>query len=271
MKVKIAIAQLSITPGELKTNCEKIAKYFARAAKHKCDFICLPEECWVGPGYDEDSPNEVAKFVKTEVAQLCKKYRIYCVAGTVMEVDAKSALLHNVCYLFDKNGRVVGSYAKRHPVPGSESSSPGNKHTVLETEFGLVGIQICRDILYPEVTSTMANMGAKIIFSPAFWSKYSTAYASSLKKYHHNDELVAIKYLVPARSFENEVFFVFTNAAKHFKTTKREDYLLGYSQICSPFVGPMKVIKHNREKLLISEIELDEVQEMRSSWRIRKH
>ena len=271
MKVKIAIAQFEIVPGNMHANHAKIAKYFARAARQMCDFIVLPEECWAGPGYDESKTNEVADFAKSETAKLCKKYKMYCVAGTVIETSINGKKHLNTSYLFGRKGEIIGSYAKRHPVPGYESSTPGKNHQVFTTEFGLVGIQICRDILYPEVTSTIANMGAKIIFSPSFWSKYSTAYTSSEHKYHHNDELVAIKYLVPARSFENEVIFVFADAAKRFKNEKREDVLLGYSQVCSPFVGPIAQLRHNREKLLVVNIDTEAVQDMRTSWRIRGH
>lgn len=105
-------------------------------------------------------------------------------------------------------------------------------------------------------------MGARIIFSPAFWSKFSTDFSSVIDKYHTNDELQAIKYLVPARSIENEVIFVFANAAEQFHVDARKDTLLGYTQICQPFAGPIELYAHNKEKLMIQTIETEIVDEM---------
>lgn len=274
MKVKIAAAQMIITPESLQENYLHIKDLFEKSAKEQCDFLVLPEECWVGLGYTENTKNEVADFVKDRVSQLCKKYQIYCIAGTVIEEVKESSgehHIHNISYVFDIKGKILGYYAKRHPVPATEKDrKPGETHKVFDTEFGKIGVQICRDILYPETTKVMADMGAKIIFSPAFWSKFSTAYPSSLK-YHHIDELQMIKYLVPARALENEVIFVFCNAAGTYKIPERSDTLLGYTQICEPFIGPLEVLRHNHDQLLIKTVDTKMVDEMRLGWKSRGH
>jgi len=53
MNIKIAAVQMEITPWDLQANYEKIKQYFALAEKNKCNFICFPEECWVGLGYTQ--------------------------------------------------------------------------------------------------------------------------------------------------------------------------------------------------------------------------
>ena len=264
---------MEIIPHDLHANYQKILSAFKVAAKRKCNFLVLPEECWVGPGFDNKKNKEVAKFVKEKCSTLCKKYSIYCVAGSLRETDAKTGKIHNTSYLFDSRGNVVGSYSKMHLVPPKEEDviTPGLTHKVFDTEFGKVGIQICRDILYPEVTHTLANIGAKIIFSPAFWSEFSSEYKSSIKDYHANDELQMIKYLAPARALENEVIFVFVNAAGHFVTPERQDTLLGYSQTCEPFIGLSQILRNNKEQLHIFTVNTDSVDEMRSGWQIRGH
>ncbi|MGI8419277.1 MAG: carbon-nitrogen hydrolase family protein [Candidatus Levyibacteriota bacterium] len=216
MKVKIAAAQIAITPFDLSANLEKIKAAFMHASKKRCNFLCLPEECWAGVEYQEKRTNEVADFMKNHTARLTKQYGIYCIAGTVIEEikERDTKHLHNVSYIFNPTGTIIGRYAKRHLVPSTEKERiPGESHQIIDTEFGRIGVQICRDILYPEATQITANLGAKIIFSPAFWGKFSTTYPTSLS-FHHIDELQMIKYLVPARALENEVFFVFCNAAE---------------------------------------------------------
>lgn len=275
MKVKIAAVQMEIIPWNLQANYEKIEGYFVLAEKHKCNFICFPEECWVGPHYTETKENEVADFVKDRVSRLSKKYNIYTIAGSFVEHhkhDGGAKHNHNFSYLFGKNGELIGRYAKRHPVPSLEHTiDPGSYHRVFDTEFGKVGIQICRDILYSETTKITANLGAQIIFSPAFWFEYTSAWDETVpnKKYHANTELRAIKYLVPARAIENEIIMIFVNAAGRFRSSLEQFTLLGHTQIAQPYSGPTSVFKHNREQILIKTIDTSVIEQARIGWRIR--
>lgn len=272
MIVKIAAAQMTIVPSDLKKNYENIEGICKQAAQYGCNFLCLPEDCWVGPGYIEKYENEVADFVKDKVAHLTKKYHLYCIAGTVIEREEDHPHVHSYSYLFGPQGNIIGRYAKRHLVPNVEKSTiSGSVHRVFDTEFGKVGIQICRDILYPEATKVMADMGAKIIFSPSFWSKFSTLYPSTTHDFHVIDELQMIKYLVPARALENEVIMVFTNAAGCYEINNRRDTLLGYTQICQPFTGPIEILRNNKEQLLIHTIDTSVVDLCRKGWKIRGH
>lgn len=272
MKIKIAAAQMEIVPYDFKRNSEKIELFMGHASARKANFICLPECCWVGPDYVDKSTNETAEKVKERVPKLCRKYNLYCIAGTVLEKHDHPQHTHYFSYLISPEGKIIGRYAKRHLVPDVEINiTPGEPHRTFETEYGKIGIQICRDILYPETTQVMANLGAKIIFSPAFWSKFSTQFPSSLKDFHANDELQTIKYTVPSRALENEVIFVFANAAGTYETPKRRDVLLGYTQICQPFAGPTECLRHNKEKLLITNIDTDTVDIARKGWKIRAH
>jgi len=275
MKIKIAAVQMEIIPWNLQANYEKIKQYFIVAENHKCNFICFPEECWVGLKYTEKRENEVADFVKDRVSKLAKHHNLHVVAGSFVEHHTHDRIAkhsHNFCYLFGPKGEVMGRYAKRHPVPSLEQEiTAGHSHRVFDTEYGKIGIQICRDILYPETTKITANLGAKIIFSPAFWFKYTSAWdeTASNKKYHANSELRAIKYLVPARAIENEVIVAFVNAAGEFKSPLQQFTLLGYTQIAQPFSGPIKVFKHNREKILLQTIDTSVIEQARIGWRIR--
>ena len=248
MKVKIAVAQIRIKHQDIQANVRKITRAFERAGRNNCDFLVLPEECWTGLNYVESYENEASNVMKKTASRLAKQHNIYCVAGTVVEkvYDAHGHHKHNICYVFDRRGDIIGRYAKRHLAPGETGRKPGEGHTLIDTEFGKIGLQICRDVLYPEVSSTTANLGAKIIISPAFWSKFSSLYSNTIGM-GALDEHQIIKHLVPARALENEVFFIFCNAAGEYKDDSRKDILLGHSQICEPFVGPTKVAKHNRQ------------------------
>lgn len=275
MKILIAAYQMKIVPFNLKANLNKIEEAAKKASKRKANFLVLPEKCWSGILYQEKYKNEVAEFVKEHTSKLSKRFGLYIIAGSCNEIKTELGIEpHNISYLFNPHGEIAGFYAKRHLYKEEVEGGvvPGKTHKVFETEFGKIGIQICRDVLYPEATKVMGDMGAKIIFSPAFWSKFSSGYNTSLnRKYHANDEVQTIKYLVPARALENELIFVFANAAGSYITDHSKDVLLGYTQICQTFTGPLEVYKHNHEKLMIQTVNTEIIDTMRKTWQIRGH
>lgn len=273
MKTVIAAYQMKIIPFNLTKNLGKIEGAAKKASRKKSNFLVLPENCWSGILYQEKYKNEVAEFVKEHTSKLSKRYGLYIIAGSCHEIKEElGSEPHNISYLFTPQGKIAGYYAKRHLYKGEthDGLMPGKSHKVFDTEFGKIGIQICRDVLYPEATKVMGDMGAQIVFSPAFWSKFSSEYNPSInRKYHVNDEVQTIKYLVPARAIENELIFVFANAAGSYNTDHSRDILLGYTQICQPFNGPVEIYRHNHEKLMIQVVDTEVVDTMRTTWQIR--
>ncbi|NTU70088.1 carbon-nitrogen hydrolase family protein, partial [bacterium] len=229
---------------------------------------------WTGPNVKKEEADKLALMAKKQASRIAKKYAFYFIAGTVVEHlnERRGNHLYNVCYVFDPKGKIIGHYDKRHPVPNLEKElTPGPTHKIIKTRFGNIGLQICRDILYSETTKTTADMGAKIIFSPTFWSRSSNVFRSSLKKYHHNDEVMPIKYIPIARSIENEAIFVLVNAGGKYKFNNRHDIMLGYTQINEPFIGQLDIFNNNKEKLMVHTVETETVDEMRKGWKIRGH
>lgn len=185
MKITIAAYQMRISPFNLKKNLENIEKAAKKSAERKANFFVIPEKCWSGPFYKETYKNEVAEFVMEHATRISKKYGFYFIAGSLHQIKHELGdHVHNISYLFGPQGEEIGWYAKRHLFKGEVTGRviPGKSHKVFDTEFGKVGIQICRDVLYPESTKIMGDLGAKIVFSPALWSKFSSEYDSSVNK-----------------------------------------------------------------------------------------
>lgn len=119
---------------------------------------------------------ESEKFVK-----LAKELDMYIIPGSWIERDPEYNLLFNTAFLVGPKG-ILLSYRKINPMVAMElSCSPHdlldagydvNKHPlfpVAKTEIGNIGIGICFDLCFPEVTRQLAYNGAEIIVGCTAW------------------------------------------------------------------------------------------------------
>lgn len=114
---------------------------------------------------------ETERFV-----QLSGELNAYIVPGSWIEHDPDyPGILFNTCYLAGPRG-VLARYRKVNPVPGLEVfTSPhsllGSGYNtgktplfpVVETEIGNIGMFICYDSFFPEVTRQLAYNGAEVL------------------------------------------------------------------------------------------------------------
>ena len=99
------------------------------------------------------------------LAQKAKKYGMYIVSGQYSWIGDT---LNNVAVLYDRQGKTAAVY-KKVQLPDSESEQgavPGNSLPVFTTDFGRIGILICWDYAFPEVSRTLALNGAEMLFCP---------------------------------------------------------------------------------------------------------
>ena len=109
------------------------------------------------------------------LSQMAKDEQIYLAAGSIPEADEKGKV-YNTAYVFDREGRQIAKHRKMHlfdiNVTGgqyfkeSDTLTAGDQVTVFDTEFGKIGLCICFDIRFPELSRLMAQEGARIILIP---------------------------------------------------------------------------------------------------------
>jgi predicted amidohydrolase len=119
-------------------------------------------------------------------------------AASILVIDKKDGRRYNRGVLYDRQGSLVGEYDKIHPYSPEiteRNVSPGSKTNIFKTDFGKVGIIICYDSWFTDVTELLALKGAEVILFPA------AGYYRSL---------------IPARAADNRVRFVISVLGKSY-------------------------------------------------------
>ncbi|MEK6983495.1 MAG: carbon-nitrogen hydrolase family protein [Nanoarchaeota archaeon] len=269
-RIKICAVQFRVSP-DFNKNVLRIEQFFKTANKKNCDIVSFPEIFLTGPLGKKKYSQEMPVQSKKLFLKLSKNYGLYSVMGSIIEkIESK---FYNISYLADNNGNIVGNCKKNHLVQKSEAQylTPGNGVNVFKTKIGNIGIQICRDLLYPEITRKLMLKGAEIVFCPSFWSSESSSYDWIYSnKYFKNKTPKEVDVLVSARAIESEVAFVYTNAAGHFNARGISDILLGRTQIALPFFGTTDILNHNREGILIKQIDLRIIRDAKKVYKIER-
>ncbi len=139
-----------------------------QAGKSGCQIVCLPEgwpTCDTGLGMTRVEANTLDGSASTMMAQKAKQYGMYIVSGLY---NWTGDTLKNIAVLYDRQGEIQAVYEKVQ-LPDSETEQgavPGNFLRVFTTDFGKIGILICWDIAFPEVSRILALNGAEILFCP---------------------------------------------------------------------------------------------------------
>lgn len=159
-------------------NVRTVKTYLEKIKDENPDFVILPE-MFCCPYQTENFPIYAEKEggpVWQQLSGYAKQYGIYLIGGSMPEKDAEGNV-YNTSYIFDREGKQIGKHRKVHlfdiDVKGgqtfkeSDTLTAGDSDTVFDTEFGKIGVMLCFDIRFPELSRMMVNDGAKVIFVPA--------------------------------------------------------------------------------------------------------
>ena len=121
--------------------------------------------------YSEETNGKTWTFLST----MAKNNKIYLIGGSIPERENDK--IYNTSFIFDSDGNQIARHRKMHlfdiDIKGgqsfkeSESLTPGNSICVFNTSFCSIGVCICFDMRFPELSRLMALKGAQIIIVPA--------------------------------------------------------------------------------------------------------
>lgn len=240
-RMRVAVAQLEPRLGEKERNLEACGARLEEAAAQGAKLLVLPE-CAI-PGYMFDSAQEALPFAEeipgpsTEALEReCRRLDMHVVCG-LLERDGDA--LHNAAVLVGPGG-LIGTYRKTHlPFLGVDRFAvPGDELPVYETPLGRIGIEICYDLRFPEVTRTLALRGADFVAHPT------------------NFPIAArpqTEFITRARAAENRVYLLTANRIGK----ERWGEFCGWSQIVDPHGGRLAEAGATEEALLVAEADVE--------------
>lgn len=152
--------------------------------------------------------------------RIARKYGIYFIPGTIYEQsgDLPEGMFYNSAPIFNPKGELVDVYRKMAPWrPAEEHAAPGKRYVVFDIpeKQTKVGVQICYDMNFPEISRAEMLMGAEVL----------------VKLTMDPQELYLLnKHIHYARALENQAYFVSTNGVGYYNNTS----LYGHSQVIDP-------------------------------------
>ena len=99
------------------------------------------------------------------------------VVGSFYEKSTKKNRVYDTSFVIDKTGEVISSYRKIHLYDAlgfreSNKMTPGSKITLpVKTSIGKIGMMICYDLRFPEMSRYLALAGSQILIVPSAWVK----------------------------------------------------------------------------------------------------
>jgi omega-amidase len=218
MEFTITLVQMLCEEGNRQFNYDR-AKNLLQSYRQLggVQFIVFPELFAMGFRYADYErqgpgvPGPTTEFLCT----IAKKHNAYTF-GT--DIERAKTKFYNTLVAATPSGEMLGTYRKIHPFQDEREIFEGGKNLVLMDCSGIkVGVQICYDIRFPEVSRRLALEGAEILIIPAAFP--------DPRSEHWNT-------LIQARAVENQLYVAAANRIG-FGFDKKTYF--GHSQVVDPW------------------------------------
>ena len=179
--MKVAIVQFKASTNK-EMNLKKIISYISKAALKNATLCAFPEFMMFYTNSTQ-TPKQLASlaetingnFVKT-IAKAAKESKIQ-VVGSFYENSKAKDRVYDTSFVINKSGVVISTYRKIHLYDAlgfreSDKMAPGSKIAKpVKTSVGKVGMMICYDLRFPEMSRSLAVSGSEVLVAPSAWVK----------------------------------------------------------------------------------------------------
>ncbi|HCL82965.1 MAG TPA: acyltransferase [Chitinophagaceae bacterium] len=267
-KVRVGMVQMSCVKDKA-ANLQKAIGKIREAVSKGAEIICLQELftslyfCDV-EDYDNFELAEPIPGPATEILQaLARENRIVIIAS-LFEKRAQG-IYHNTAAVIDADGSYLGKYRKMH-IPDDPSFyekfyfTPGDLgYRVFKTAYAQIGVLICWDQWYPEAARITSLMGAEILFYPT-----AIGWSTMQDQATNEEQFNAWQTIQRSHSIANGVHVVSVNRVGFEQDGAMKFW--GGSFISSPFGRILYQAGHDREEVVVQELDTAKTDSYRTHW-----
>jgi len=260
-------------------NLRRAAAKVHEAAKLGANIVCLPELfltqyfCQREDAALFDIAESVPGPTTSALAEVAREAKVSIVAS-VFEKRARG-LYHNTAAMIAADGTLTGIYRKMH-IPDDPLYyekfyfTPGDLgFKAFDTNVGKVGTLVCWDQWYPEGARLTALQGANILFYPT-----AIGWHPAEKEKYGAAQHDAWRTIQRAHAIANGVFVGVVNRVGHENGNIRGNVapagqgleFWGGSFLCDPFGRVLAEASHDKEEILIGDVNLKELEDVRRNW-----
>ncbi|XP_011495549.1 PREDICTED: nitrilase homolog 1 [Ceratosolen solmsi marchali] len=263
----VAVCQMTSTSNKDK-NFEIVCNLVAEAKKRNASVAFFPEAC----DYLADSTANAVSMSEPlngctiqRYKELAMRENIWLSFGGIHETVADKKKINNSHIMVNNEGKLVAVYRKIHLFDmdnkkigvrlvesdyvekGSEIIAP------VSTPVGKIGLSICYDLRFPELSFCLRNMGAQILTYPAAFT-YQTGAAHW-------------EVLLRARAIETQCYVI---AAAQVGAHNKKRVSWGHAMIIDPW-GTIVAQCTDKQGIAVAEIDLDLVDQIRKNMPNEEH
>lgn len=270
--IRVGLVQWQMRPYKSIDDVFEQVEFFVDAVSdYKSDFILFPEyfNAPLMAKYNNlgeaQSIRKLAKYtdeIRERFVKLAISYNINIITGSMPYLNSDNKLL-NVGFLCRRDG-TYETYGKVHITPDEAKSwglTGGKMVKTFDTDCAKIGVLICYDVEFPELSRLLAEEGMQILFVP-FLTDTQNAYSR-------------VKVCAQARAIENECFVAIAGSVGNLPRVHNMDIQYAQSAVFTPcdFAFPTDGRRAeatpNTEMILVSDVDLDLLSELHTYGSVR--
>ena len=237
--------------GQVRENLDRMLPWIEEAKRKGADLVCFPELNVTGYSTDpviKEYAESIPGAISRQLEQMAQDSEIVILAG-MAEKDHKKRIYAS--HLVATPQGIAGVYRKLHIAPPEESVfSPGDRAPLLNLSGVKLGLQLCYDAHFPELSTRMAVDGADIIFMP-----HASPRGTPQQKLNS-----WLRHMT-ARAFDNGVFIV---ACNQVGENQKGLGFPGLAVVIGPSGNVLVESTTDREDMLVTVLKADELSNVRN-------
>lgn len=249
---------------------ENVEFFVDAVSGYKADFVLFPE-LFNAPLMAEFNDDTAAAAIRNlavyteqireRMLQYALEYNINIIAGSMPVYEDDK--LYNVAYLLRRDG-TWEEQPKIHVTPAETKDwgmTGGDKIRTFETDAGKIGILICYDVEFPELSRILADQGMEILFVP---------FATDMQNGY-----LRVRTCAQARAIENECYVAISGSVGNLPKVVNMDIQFGQSAVFSPadFAFPSNATvaegTPNTENTIICDVDLNDLKHLHMHGSVR--